>query len=53
DYGYAATIHKSQGATVDTVHVLASPSMDAHMTYVALSRHRESVNLYAGGDELK
>ena len=53
DYGYAATIHKSQGATVDTVHVLASPSMDAHMTYVALSRHRESVNLYAGGDEFK
>lgn len=53
DYGYAATIHKSQGATVDTVHVLASPTMDAHMTYVALSRHRDTATLYAGGDEFK
>ncbi|HHV70709.1 MAG: Ti-type conjugative transfer relaxase TraA [Stenotrophomonas sp.] len=51
DYGYAATIHKSQGATVDRAHVLASPTMDAHMTYVAMSRHRDSATLYAGSDE--
>ncbi|ASY61386.1 Ti-type conjugative transfer relaxase TraA [Sinorhizobium sp. CCBAU 05631] len=51
DYGYAATIHKSQGATVDRVHVLASRTMDAHMAYVAMSRHRETATLYAGADE--
>ena len=39
DHGYAATIHKAQGMTVDRAHVLATPGMDAHSSYVALSRH--------------
>jgi Ti-type conjugative transfer relaxase TraA len=47
DHGYAATIHKSQGVTVDQTLVLAAPTMDRHLTYVALSRHRETVTLYA------
>jgi Ti-type conjugative transfer relaxase TraA len=47
DHGYAATIHKSQGVTVDQTLVLASPTMDRHLAYVALSRHRETVTLYA------
>ncbi|MFE3839655.1 AAA family ATPase, partial [Pseudogemmobacter sonorensis] len=37
DHGYAATIHKAQGMTVDRTHVLATPGMDAHGSYVALS----------------
>src|SRR5450755_1920916 len=41
DHGYAATIHKAQGMTVDRAHVLATPGMDAHSSYVALSRHRD------------
>ena len=48
DHGYATTIHKAQGATVDRVHVLASGTMDRHLTYVAMTRHREAVTLYAG-----
>jgi len=48
DHGYAATIHKAQGMTVDRVHVLATPGMDAHGSYVALSRHRDSVDLHYG-----
>ena len=28
DHGYAATIHKAQGMTVDRAHVLATPGMD-------------------------
>ena len=48
DHGYATTIHKSQGATVDRVKVLASLSLDRHLTYVALTRHREDVALYYG-----
>ncbi|AMM87442.1 hypothetical protein AZF01_23240 (plasmid) [Martelella sp. AD-3] len=51
DYGYATTIHKSQGATVDRVHVLATQMMDAQLSYVALSRHRETVALYAGRND--
>ncbi|WP_316188718.1 Ti-type conjugative transfer relaxase TraA [Bradyrhizobium sp. SZCCHNS1054] len=51
DHGYAATIHKAQGMTVDRVHVLATPGMDAHSSYVALSRHRERVDLHYGRDD--
>ncbi|GGO99981.1 hypothetical protein GCM10011329_34740 [Stakelama pacifica] len=51
DHGYAATIHKSQGVTVDQAHVLATPGMDRHSAYVALSRHRESVQLHYGRDD--
>lgn len=51
DHGYAATIHKAQGATVDRVHVLATPGLDRHAAYVALSRHRERVDLHYGRDD--
>jgi len=51
DHGYAATIHKAQGMTVDRVHVLATPGLDAHATYVALSRHRDRVELHYGRDD--
>lgn len=51
DHGYATTIHKAQGATVDRSWVLASGSMDRHLTYVAMTRHRDQVTLYAGEDE--
>src|SRR5690606_23112922 len=37
DHGYASTIHKAQGMTVDRTQVLATPGMDAHGSYVALS----------------
>lgn len=46
DHGYATTIHKAQGATVDTVKVLASRTLDRHLAYVALTRHRDAVGLY-------
>ena len=48
DHGYAVTVHKSQGATVDRAFVLASSGMDRHLTYVAMTRHREQATLYAG-----
>ena len=46
DHGYAATVHKSQGATLDRVHVLATPGMDRHLAYVAMTRHRHAVVLH-------
>src|SRR5438445_9563970 len=51
DHGYAATLHKAQGMTVDRAHVLATPGMDAHGSYVALSRHREGMDLHYGRDD--
>lgn len=51
DHGYAATIHKSQGMTVDRAHVLATPGMDQHSSYVALSRHRDGVQIHYGRDD--
>lgn len=51
DHGYAATIHKAQGMTVDRVHVLATPGLDRHAAYVALSRHRDGVDLHYGRDD--
>lgn len=51
DHGYAATIHKAQGMTVDRTHVLATPGLDAHGSYVALSRHRDGMDLHYGSDD--
>lgn len=53
DHGYATTIHKAQGATVDRSFVMASATMDRHLTYVAMTRHRLQAMLYAGRDEFK
>ncbi|MBB3811523.1 Ti-type conjugative transfer relaxase TraA [Pseudochelatococcus contaminans] len=51
DHGYATTIHKNQGATVDRSYVMASGTMDRHLTYVAMTRHRDGAQLYAAQDE--
>jgi len=51
DHGYAATIHKSQGVTVDRAYILASRYMDGHATYVGMSRHRESVDVFYSREE--
>jgi Ti-type conjugative transfer relaxase TraA len=52
DHGYAATVHKSQGVTVDRAHVLATQGMDRHTAYVGLSRHRDGVTLHWSRDEM-
>lgn len=46
ELGYAATIHRAQGATVDTAHALVDSSTDRAGAYVALTRGRESNTLY-------
>ena len=53
DHGYAATVHKAQGVTVERAHVLASPHMDRHAAYVGLTRHREGVALHYGRDDFQ
>ena len=45
-HGYAVTAHKAQGQTVDQVMVAASSMMDTKGLYVAMTRHRENVELF-------
>lgn len=49
--GYASTISRAQGATVDTVHAVADSSTSRANAYVALSRGRESNRLYVATTE--
>jgi hypothetical protein len=51
DHGYAATVHKAQGLTVDRAHVAVAPNFDRHTAYVALTRHRADVQLHYGCDD--
>nr|WP_245181533.1 Ti-type conjugative transfer relaxase TraA [Sinorhizobium mexicanum] len=53
DHGYAATIHKSQGATVDRTFVLATGMMDHHLTYVSMTRHLDRADLYAAKEDFE
>ncbi|WP_349436807.1 Ti-type conjugative transfer relaxase TraA [Pararhizobium sp. A13] len=53
DHGYAATIHKSQGSTVDQTFVLATGMMDQHLTYVSMTRHRNRADLYAAREDFE
>ena len=51
DHGYAATVHKAQGTTVDRCYVLATPHFDRHTCYVALSRHRQAATVFYASDD--
>jgi ATP-dependent exoDNAse (exonuclease V) alpha subunit len=45
-YGYAATVHKSQGATCDRLFVLGDDTFTIETGYTALTRGRLSNQLY-------
>ena len=49
-HGYATTIHKAQGATVDHALVLGSDELTREAGYVALSRGRHTNRIYITGD---
>jgi Ti-type conjugative transfer relaxase TraA len=51
DYGYAATVYKAQGSTVDRTYLLATPHFDRHATYVALSRHRVAATVFYAAED--
>ncbi len=57
DHAYCATVHKSQGVTIDRAHVVHDSAMsDRSLSYVAASRHRESMTYHhtsAQRDELQ
>ena len=48
DYGYALTVHKSQGMTVEHTKVLIdSQYWDRHLSFVAMTRHKQNLAIYA------
>ncbi|MUK03018.1 relaxase domain-containing protein [Vibrio cholerae] len=50
--GYAATVHRAQGATVDTAHAVLDERTDRAGAYVAATRGRETNRLYVAlGDD--
>lgn len=53
DHGYAMTVHKSQGVTVDRAHMVPGKMTDQHSAYVGASRHRETVQLHGTAEQVK
>ena len=51
DYGYAVTVHKSQGMTLDAAFVLADKSMTKENLGVAMTRHRHEASVYASAEQ--
>ena len=47
EHGYASTIHRAQGSTARAVLALAGAYWNRNLAYVALTRHREGMRLYA------
>ena len=45
-HAYATTVHKAQGRTVDTSHVLVDDTAYRQLAYVMLSRHRHRVRMH-------
>jgi hypothetical protein len=50
ELGYATTVHRSQGATVETGHVL-SDGGGRELAYVAMSRARQATHIYTTADD--
>ncbi|HXY43623.1 MAG TPA: hypothetical protein VEH29_05520, partial [Acidimicrobiales bacterium] len=50
-YGYATTVHRSQGATFDRAHLFADGG-GRELAYVAMSRARESSHAWVVADDL-
>jgi hypothetical protein len=46
DNGWAVTLHKNQGVTVDWAFVLSSFEQYKNLTYVAMTRHAKTVQMF-------
>lgn len=52
DHGYALSVHKAQGQTLDNALIMLSESMsDREWAYVAASRHRQELRVFADRDQ--
>jgi len=53
DHGYATTVHKAQGVTVDRAYVLTGKMHDRELSYVSMSRSRQETRLYIDAGKYK
>ncbi len=52
ELGYAATVHRAQGSTVDTPHAILDPdTATRELLYVAMTRGRDANHVYLTTDE--
>ncbi|GAA4266600.1 MobF family relaxase [Frondihabitans peucedani] len=51
ELGYASTLHRTQGMTADTAHVLADATTSKELAYVGLTRGRLENHLYVETEE--
>ncbi|MBW8309113.1 MAG: AAA family ATPase [Candidatus Paracaedibacteraceae bacterium] len=51
--GYASTIYKSQGKTIDEIYVLHDRSSNQKLSYVALSRQAKDLKVFVNTQETK
>ena len=52
DYGYATTVHKSQGATVqNTIMYVNSKGWNRNLAYVGMTRHEENLDVFVNSDK--
>jgi ATP-dependent exoDNAse (exonuclease V) alpha subunit len=49
--GYASTVYKAQGSTLDRLYYLHDPAASSATNYVAMSRHRDRARLYASRED--
>lgn len=52
DHGYAVTLYKAQGVTVDRAYILADRHLDSPGWTVAATRHRHDVAIQVPSDQL-
>jgi len=52
-HGYAVTTYKAQGVTAQHAFVLGGSMVSRETTYVQMSRHKESANLYLNKKEVE
>lgn len=51
DHGWLLTVHKSQGIGEAKTYILPEPTMTAALAYVAMTRHKESMEVFYGRDD--
>jgi len=50
--GYAVTIHKSQGVTVDHTELYLDNGVNSNLAYVGMTRHKDDVSIHYTSDQL-
>jgi hypothetical protein len=51
DLGYATSVHRAQGLTVDTAHAVATEAATRELLYVAMTRGRQTNTVYVATDQ--